>query len=158
MATATKNNAAAALNGQYSPTDLDLNWNPNGSTTCTSAAGVDLCMYDFNYGSTGWVGRTDCIGTVTGANPAAECSKHRVRLNEFNSPPNYPTGAGTSTYNICHEVGHAVGLRHRFVSMQGGGPQTCLRTLGEITGAGGNWTSYTFLAADETSDINAHYK
>ncbi|CAN5636952.1 hypothetical protein BH20CHL7_BH20CHL7_10450 [soil metagenome] len=89
---------------QYHPTDLNAIVN-HSATSCTDDGTYDLCIFDSNYGDNGVNGWNACVsGTTVGSHPNQICRLDWVRINEFFSPP--------PRRIACHEIGHAVGLRH----------------------------------------------
>jgi len=135
----------------YGNTDLDPVWTYPGGNDCLSQP-VDLCIYDaVQPVEFTWAGRTNCVGTLVGSDPNAECSKVRIIINLREG------GAflGNSSYNVCHELGHSIGLKHPYVSLQNGGPVSCVREFGFPSG--GN-LSMTSISVQEQGEINAHYK
>lgn len=94
------------LVADYAPTDLNVN-GPNAVTSCTGSSPWDLCVFDSNYGDNGLYGWNACAGSVAGSHPNQTCSLDWVRLNLFP-----PLTNNLRRSNACHEVGHAVGLRH----------------------------------------------
>lgn len=121
----------------YRGTDL------NGNHTSSCSYSKDLRVHDYNYGDTGWLGIAECVGSTYGSDPNAVCNSHRVRINERNITP-YNATVARSVYNLCHEVGHAVGLRH----WNNNG--TCLQKWLD----GGSSTTITNT---ERNQLNAHY-
>lgn len=98
-------NAFATLFGDFNPTDLSVTYTEEQSS-CLLA--YDTCVYDGDYGETPWWGLFTCEGEASGAHPNRACYTGYVRLNYNNDP----SGVARSEYNICHELGHAVGLQH----------------------------------------------
>ena len=68
----------------------------------------DACVLDENYGDTGWFGQNVGWGWTWGSHPFQGISMSVQRINLFYVP--FPIPAQTAA---CHELGHAVGLRHR---------------------------------------------
>lgn len=98
--TATYSNAVAAvMSSEYNPTDLSVS-----VQTPASCVGYRVCVFDLNFGDIGYQAWNSCAGTRTGSHPSQTCSVQYVRINLLYSPP--------ANFAICHEVGHAVGLRH----------------------------------------------
>lgn len=123
----------------YNPTDL-LGAILNNQTNCADSLGHDVCVLDANYGTTGWYGITECIGTSFGSHPNMRCTRSRVRLNltYYSFWQNFPR------HLVCHEMGHSVGLQHR------GSGSTCL-----YTPAFGPFPNY--WDAHDNAHVNAHY-
>ncbi|MCA2219246.1 M57 family metalloprotease [Jidongwangia harbinensis] len=90
----------ASVEDDYNVTDLDA----FAITGSCAAASHDACVFDTPYGRNGVNGWNACAGTVSGSHPNQTCSLSYVRLNQ------------TYTWDVnnlaCHELGHAVGLRH----------------------------------------------
>jgi hypothetical protein len=140
LGTTTRNSAGSAVGNQYGPTDLNATYSGNAGTSCPSSA--ETCVYDDNYGNTGWYGIAECIGTTAGSDPNATCSRSQVRIDQYTGSP-YVAGIAESPYNLCHEIGHSVGLRHTTSN-------TCLKRYVD----GG---SATFINQAEINELNAHY-
>ena len=138
----------------YGNTDLDPVWTYPGGNDCLVQP-VDLCIYDsVQPVSMNWYARTDCVGTISGIDPGAVCSKVRIRFN-LRVGPGFVPGVANSSYNACHELGHSIGLQHPFDSATGGGLPTCMHGYGP---PGGGGLSMTFIRETEKDEINAHYK
>lgn len=73
------------------------------TSTCTDSA-HDVCAYDSFYGNNGLNGWNSCRGSTSGSHPNQQCSLSIVRINKTYNPP--------AQRIACHELGHAVGLRH----------------------------------------------
>jgi hypothetical protein len=132
----TSASATTAVWNIYGPTDLSPSWQ-----TGICSGTIDLCIYDIDLGDTGYFGIAECTGTVSGLDPQAKCSRHRVRINLWSGAP---AGVAKSTYNLCHEIGHAVALRHWNNSA------TCLRRWVD----GGSAAQIT---QTERGELNGHY-
>ncbi len=87
------------LMSQYDPTHLSVS-----ISTTASFAGYDICYMDYTYGDGFAQAWTYCAGTTTGSHPNQRCSRAFIIIDNVWNPPATPT--------ICHETGHAVGLRH----------------------------------------------
>ncbi len=150
----TRQNIVDELTGEYGPTDLDLVLYAY-STDC---AGSDLCILDQDMGASGYYGRTMCAyGTLSGTHPTKVCTSFTlVILNQYVGT-GYPAGMGTSKYNVCHEVGHSVGLRHRPGTVVDNG-SSCMRTALELAPGGTTVPSTSNIHIDERDAINANYK
>jgi hypothetical protein len=83
----------------------DLEANLFADSQCLSGTD-DVCVYDFDYGDNGLNGWNACdsSGGTQGSDPNKVCNTQWVRINEYYSPP--------ATRIACHEIGHALGLRH----------------------------------------------
>jgi hypothetical protein len=151
----TVSNVAYAVVTTYGSTDMNPTWIPYAAN-CNA---TDLCVIDDNSGDTGWWGRTSCVyGTVSGTDPNAICSQTTlVQLNTYVGTY-YPSGAGSSRYNTCHEIGHTIGLRHRTGVLNSGGGQSCMRTAAELAPGGTTIPATDYIIQDEKDLINAHYK
>ncbi len=149
-----RQNIINVLGGQYGPTDLDL-FHYAYSTDCT---GSDLCILDQDMGASGYYGRTMCAyGTLSGVDPTKVCTSFTlIILNQY-SGAGYPSGIGISPYNICHEVGHSIGLRHRPGTVVDNGT-SCMRTAYELAPGGTSVPSTSNIHIDEVDAINANYK
>lgn len=119
----------------YNPTDLSSSVVGN-QTNCVDSLGHDVCAFDYTYGATGWLGIYDCIGSFSGAHPDMRCSRGRVRFNLT-----YPDTAANAESLACHEMGHAVGLRHTYLT------SSCLVQDGFPV----NWNAH------DIAHVNAHY-
>jgi hypothetical protein len=133
LTTTYYNGVTNAITSQYSPTDLSV-----FLYTSINCADVDydLCVFDFDYGDNGMNGWNSCVGVTTGSDPNKTCSLDWVRINQFFSPP--------AQRIACHEMGHAVGLRH--TSDQG----SCMKR----TVDGGD---SEVLTSHDKGHLNAHY-
>jgi hypothetical protein len=101
LTTTYYNGVTSAIQTQCSPTELFVLLY---TTTYCFDADHDLCLYDSNYGNNGVNGWNACAGSVIGQHPNQKCSVDWVRINLYYSPP--------AQRIACHEMGHAVGLRH----------------------------------------------
>lgn len=128
----------AVVNNIYNPTDLNGTLQAN-QTNCADSLGHDVCAFDDTYGVTGWDGIYDCVGTVTGSNPTARCSRGRVRFN-LSAP-----GSAAALSLACEEMGHAVGLLHTESQQY----STCL--IRPVN------TNYTWWSPHDIAHVNAHY-
>lgn len=72
-------------------------------SVCSDAA-YDACVFDENFGNNGFAAWNACAGSATGSHPNMQCSLSWVRINLHYFVP--------LTQLACHELGHAVGLRH----------------------------------------------
>ncbi|MEE9365823.1 MAG: hypothetical protein V3W44_03960 [Dehalococcoidales bacterium] len=63
---------------------------------------------DYYYGENlGLLGWDQCAsGNTSGSHPDMQCSLSLQRINLSESPDS------TDQYNVCHEIGHGIGLRH----------------------------------------------
>ncbi len=93
----------------------------------------DVCTFDSDYGNTGWVGVNQCAGTTTGSHPNQVCSLAFVKYNTR-------FGVNSAKSLACEELGHSVGLRHRFTNLV-----SCMSQQGED------------LIPHDTNHINANY-
>lgn len=106
----------AAVNQEFDPTDLAANIDtPSGCPDST----YDVCAFDSDYGNTEWVGVNQCAGSTSGSHPNQECSLAFVKYNT-----RYSVNSAKSL--ACEELGHSVGLRHRFTD-----PDSCMSQIGE---------------------------
>lgn len=103
----------------------DFNTTTQSTTSCPDST-YDACVMDYNYGANGYNGWNQCAGTTSGSHPNQVCSVCYVRINTFYSPP--------AKRIACHELGHAMGLRH--TSSQ----SSCMKT----TSSGGTSSSLSF--------------
>lgn len=133
----TANNRTAlgqANTNSYVPTDLVVSTGANDMNCVTHR----ICVFDGAYGNIGWYGWNNCRGNASGPHPNKTCSQQHVFLNTSQTPPNRQR-------LLCHEVGHAVGLRHTsFLA-------TCMTT--EID----DGTSNTIRTNHEAQHLNAMY-
>jgi len=92
----------------------------------------------------------DCIGgTIAGQHPNMTCSRHRVRINlRVNDWQGYDPYVAESYFNVCHEMGHAVGLWHA-----GTISGSCMHSYGGNLGA-----HATDISGYERIELNGHYK
>lgn len=98
----TSDAMADAIEGSYQPTDLEVS---HGSASSCPDRTFDTCVYDSDYGDNGLLGWNACAGTIRDAHPAQRCSLTWIKINLHY--------AGADTMRVaCHELGHAVGLRH----------------------------------------------
>jgi hypothetical protein len=146
VTTATNNSAYHAIDTVYGTTDLDPNTTSGGCTT-----GHDLCVFDWDYGLSNWLGIAECPGPYYGTNPMMTCGHHQVKINLYvNDYAGYPAGVATARRTLCHEIGHAVGLWHvnsRFTCMQ------------QWSDGSGDLDDYaTTISSTERSELNGHYK
>jgi hypothetical protein len=133
LTTTYYNGVTAAIQTQYSPTDLFVLLY---TTTYCSDPEHDLCVFDSDYGNNNLNGWNACAGSIIGQHPTQKCSVDWVRINLRYSPP--------AQRIACHEMGHAVGLRH--TSDQA----SCLKT----TQAGG---ASQVLTEHDKAHLNAQY-
>jgi hypothetical protein len=123
-----------ALLNEYNPTDLTVY--QYSTTSCTQ----ETCAMDSDYGNNGVYGWNACYpGATSGSHPNQTCSNDWVRFNTYFTPP-----SPGHSYVSCHELGHAVGLRHSSENA------SCLRTVL----AGGNTAA---LTSHDRGHINSHY-
>lgn len=91
-----------SLLNDYNPTDLAVL--QYTTTSCTQ----ETCAMDSDYGNNGLFGWNACYpGATSGSHPNQTCSNDWVRYNTNGSLP-----ALSANVVACHELGHAVGLRH----------------------------------------------
>jgi predicted Zn-dependent protease len=76
-----------------------------------ASSGMDVIVFDRDYGPTGWWGVAHCApgAAVVGsaANHTRWCKPQYVKFNEH-----YVQATGQLDYILCHELGHTIGLRH----------------------------------------------
>lgn len=101
LTTTYYNGVTNAITSQYSPTDLFVFLY---TTSYCFDAEHDLCVFDSDYGDIGINGWNACAGSLIDAHPIQKCSVDWVRINTHYGPP--------AQRIACHEMGHAVGLRH----------------------------------------------
>lgn len=101
LTTTYYNGVVSAVNNEFQPTDLAVSF--SSSATCVDDT-HDLCIYDIDYGDNGLQGWNSCAGVATGAHDGQVCSLAYNRFNTFYNP--------IPAHIACHEMGHAVGLRH----------------------------------------------
>jgi hypothetical protein len=142
----TTDSAYHAVDTVYGTTDLD----PNTSSGNQCSSSYDLCIQDADYGDMGWYGIADCpSGPYYGTNPTMTCGHHRVRINlRVNAWQGYDPYVAQSKFNLCHEVGHAVGLWHA------GTPSTTC--MASYSGTLGNHLQT--ISSTERSELNGWYK
>lgn len=146
LTSATKNSAYHAIDVTYATTDLDPNTTVGGCSTSN-----DLCVFDWDYGFTGWNGIADCVGGITGSHPTMACLRHSVRINLYdNDYVGHHPEVATARRTLCHEIGHTVGLWHVNSSL------TCMQRYEDGTGVLADYA--TTISSTERSDLNAHYK
>ncbi len=114
-------------------------WNPTDLSTSVHVDGVarNVDLYDDYYGDSGWHGVYGCYNWQS--HPTI-CKNSLVRFN-LDYPPNGSWNATKANAVSCHEMGHALGLAHRF------GTASCLDY---------NWSNVTYDAHD-LSHINSWY-
>lgn len=138
LTTTASGNASDTVFTDYAPTNLVVQWS-SGAASCTG----DVCIYDSDYGDNGWLGLYDCdLGTSAGSHPNMTCSRGRVLLNQWSG---LPSGVALSEYNICHELGHSVGLNHNSHN------SSCVKRY--VDGGRANT-----LSGHDVEEIDAHYK
>lgn len=95
----------SSVYNDYDWTDLGA-WTEN-SPPCECGDGVSerICVFDYNYGDNGYLGWNTCAAGWSGSHPNMKCRRDDVTFNDFYTPNSY-------TALACHELGHAVGLRH----------------------------------------------
>lgn len=133
----TANNRTAlgqANTNSYAPTALVVSTGANDGN-CVSDR---ICVFDGAYGNIGYYGWNNCRGNVSGSHPNKKCTQQHIFLNTSSTPPNRER-------LLCHEMGHAVGLRHTAYA------GTCMTTLID------NSTSNTIRSGHEGQHINALY-
>jgi hypothetical protein len=118
------------VTNQYNPTNLQADFRT--ASDCPDAS-YDVCVFDSFYGNTGWIGVNQCITNTTGSHPNQVCS---LAFNKYNLSftPN------TKRSLVCEELGHSVGLRHRFTD-----PVSCMSQQGDV------------LVTHDKNHINANY-
>jgi hypothetical protein len=116
LTTFYRNGVTNAVLDEFAPTDLDPTLLSPDS--CPDAS-YDVCAFDSNYGNTGWVGVNQCNGSTTGSHPNQRCS---LAFNKYNLY--YSVNSAKSL--ACEELGHSVGLRHRFAD-----PVSCMSQQGD---------------------------
>ena len=123
-------------------------WTGNtwASSSACSEAGHDTCVYDATYGNNNLLGWNQCAGSTSGSHPDQECGMQYSKINltySSASTGDYIRGSDT-VYNLCHEIGHSVGLRH--TSNQA----SCLKTA-----ANGGASSY--MSSHDTDHLQNEY-
>lgn len=106
-------NSTAVANAASDYSATSLNAFVSSPTSCTDAS-HDVCVFDSAYGNNGFVGWNACAGVASGNHAGMTCSLNYVRFNQTYSFD--PLGLA------CHELGHAVGLRHDTAT------DTCMHT------------------------------
>jgi hypothetical protein len=126
-----------ALIDAYNPTDVTT----FQSTTTSCITSADTCAFDSDYGDNGAYGWNACYpGSTDGVpHPNQSCSNDWVRLNVHYVPP-----GGGYQYNACHELGHAIGLRHN------DNQDSCVKQAG----LGGDSPT---ISAHDAGHLNARY-
>lgn len=122
------------VTNQFNPTDLVATVEANNETCARTSR---VCAFDSNYGNNGLYGWTACNYGSVGSNPTRTCAHQWVRFNEAYTPPSYQR-------LVCHELAHAVGLRH--------GSQTSSCVYSPIDDA-----NTAALTAHDIAHINARY-
>lgn len=86
--------------------------NPTDLTTlyASSISTAYVNIVDLDYGATGWYGLYDC---ATGPNSGV-CDRGDVIFNLHYSPPDGSWSAQDRRSLACEEIGHAMGLAHRY--------------------------------------------
>jgi hypothetical protein len=110
---------------QYNTTDVHMN-----DVADWSAA--EIRYVDAFYGDTGWAGQTDCMGW-----DGSRCAWARVKFNITYAP--YDLWA--RRFLVCHETGHAIGLRHTSYT------DSCMNLA---------WLA-NVLGGHDREEINLHY-
>ena len=118
-----------ALDSVYNPTVLNIN--RYFVTSCTYSR--DICVFDNNYGDNGLAGWNACNGEQLNGHPNMKCGEQLSRINTYYSPSARPIS--------CHELGHAMGLRHTTDSA------SCMR----------NAPSSSTLTSHDRAHINGWY-
>lgn len=118
------------VNNQYNPTDLQASFST--ASDCPDSL-YDVCVFDSFYGNTGWIGVNQCAGTTTGSHPNQVCSLAFNKYNLDETPNNKPS-------LVCEELGHSVGIRHRFTD-----PVSCMSQQGNV------------LVTHDKNHINSQY-
>lgn len=97
-----------------------------------------ICLFEGDYGNSGWAGNYECQRGVRGAHPRKTCDFSYVRVNS------YYRGDIKEIKVACHELGHAVGLRHR----PSGDLSSCMKQ---------GYPAKNTLDGHDRARINAHY-
>lgn len=97
-------------------------------------SGMDVCVFDFDYGDNNLYGWNACAGSYSGTHPNMVCELNYTRINLHYAPP--------AMRIACHELGHSVGLRHTIDSA------SCMRptSLGGTSSRLSNPHDYNHIA------------
>ena len=110
---------------QFNTTDVHMNDVADWSS-------AEIRYVDGFYGDTGWAGQTDCMNWN-----GTRCGWARVKFNITYGP----WDLWDRRFLVCHETGHAIGLRHTHYT------DSCMNT---------GWFA-NVLGPHDREEINAHY-
>ena len=107
LTSVVQNAVGWVIPNQLNPTDLNASYTPTGGTG-------DVWVYDANFYASSLVyGGWKCLDPV-GTYNLGSCTNGRVRIDTSNDVTPYSTTEARSL--LCEEMGHSVGLGHRFLA------------------------------------------